>query len=70
MKTPQLYRIAAVTELTGLSRASIYNAIHAGTFPLPRQLGQRAVAWHEADLAEWVNDLPVANFCSEITKQN
>lgn len=66
MAAPHLYRLPEVIKRTGLSRATIYNAIKEGTFPPPRQIGLRAVAWHEVDLSEWANNLPVANYITEI----
>lgn len=46
-------RLPKVIERTGLSRSSIYVMINEGRFPAPVQIGQRAVAWREADLVTW-----------------
>ena len=46
-------RRPAVTEVTGLPRSSIYDAIAAGTFPKPFPLGEKAVGWLEAEIIEW-----------------
>jgi prophage regulatory protein len=49
----KLLRLAAVKELTGLSRSSIY--AHPD-FPRPVKIGAggRAVAWVENEICEWV----------------
>lgn len=46
-------RIADVVSATGLSRASIYNKMQDGSFPVCIRLSTRAVAWRESDIAEW-----------------
>jgi prophage regulatory protein len=50
-------RLPAVIEMVGLQRTAIYGRIKAGTFPKPVQLGPRAVAWDEQELAEWQGGL-------------
>ena len=47
-------RLPAVMQATGLSKASIYNGIKAGTFPPSVKLGERAVGWKSDVIAEWV----------------
>lgn len=48
-----LLRLPAVQRITGLCRASIYNAVGRGTFPKPVKLG-RLSAWPESEVREWV----------------
>lgn len=48
----KLLRLEAVREITGLSRSAIY-ADH--TFPQQVKIGERAVAWVESEVIEWVN---------------
>ena len=50
-------RLPSVMAATGLSRATIYLRIKAGTFPKPIQIGARAVAWDEAEIADWQQSL-------------
>ena len=45
---------------TGLSRASIYLAIRAGTFPAPIAIGPNRVAWLEAEIDQWIVDKAIA----------
>ena len=51
MTVDKYLRIKQVAELTGLSRATIYNMEKAGTFPEKTHLGKRAVAWRESVIA-------------------
>lgn len=39
---------------TGLSRASIYAGVKAGTFPKPVNLGPNSVGWLEHEVAHWI----------------
>ena len=54
MTVDKYLRIKQVAELTGLSRATIYNMEKAGTFPEKTHLGKRAVAWRESVIATWM----------------
>ena len=46
-----ILRMPAVKAETGhKSHASIYNAIRAGLFPQPVQIGQRAVGWPDYEV--------------------
>jgi len=51
-------RLPAVMELVGIKRTVIYERIKAGTFPAPVQIGPRAVAWDESEVAKWQQSLP------------
>lgn len=50
----RLIRRPAVTDRTGLSRTTIWRAVRAGTFPVPVPIGQRAMAWVEAEVDAWI----------------
>ncbi len=43
-----------VTEITTLSRSTIYMQIKAGEFPRPIRLGPRRSGWLESDIEEWI----------------
>lgn len=59
MNTPRRFlRMPDVIKLVGIGRTVIYERIKAGTFPQPVQIGTRAVAWDEEDLAKWQQSLP------------
>lgn len=52
---PRLLRQPQVTALTGVKRAQLYRLMHLGTFPNPVKIGQRAVAWREDDIRNWID---------------
>ena len=51
-----LLRRQDVSEMTGLSRATIYNYMASGTFPKPIRINgnKRCVRWPIADVEAWV----------------
>jgi len=51
----RLLRRPEVERATGLSRSRIYQLMDDGKFPRPVEIGPRAVAWVEAEVAEWNN---------------
>lgn len=51
----RLLRINDVIATTGLSRATIYRLVQAGTFPKALRLTARAVGWWERDVEEWLD---------------
>ncbi|WP_105901866.1 AlpA family transcriptional regulator [Vibrio gangliei] len=51
----RLIRLKEVINLTALSRSSIYKKMNEGTFPKTVSLGDRAVAWVESDINEWID---------------
>ena len=48
-------RLNQVKEKTGLSRSSIYQFIKEGKFPAQVKLGQRAAAWVDSEVDDWIN---------------
>lgn len=54
--TPQLHKLATVSERTGLGRTVLYEQIKAGKLKVVR-VG-RAVRVKEADLADFINLMP------------
>ncbi len=59
----RLGRMWWVVEQTGCSRSAIYEKLDPRsprfdpTFPRPRKISQRAVAWEEAEIGEWISSL-------------
>lgn len=47
-------RRAAVEDLTGLARSTIYDLMAKGQFPRPVKLTGKAVAWPESKITEWL----------------
>lgn len=50
----RLIRLKEVLHLTGLARSSLYRLVSANNFPAPVSLGDRAVAWIESEIQDWV----------------
>lgn len=50
----KLIRQKEVTEMTGVSRACVYKLMAVGRFPKSVSLGERAVAWVESEVQEWI----------------
>ncbi len=47
-------RCPEVQRVTGLSRSTVYDLIAKGLFPRPVKLTNKAVAWPEGVIAEWL----------------
>jgi prophage regulatory protein len=50
---PQLLRLPAVLQATGLARSTVYRMVAEHTFPAPVKLAKRAIAWHHDDVRQW-----------------
>ncbi len=61
MPVIRFLRRPEVESRTGLSRSTIYAAMGQGTFPRPRRIGKRAVAWREDDVEHWLAQCGEAN---------
>jgi prophage regulatory protein len=49
----RLLKLPEVIDLTGKSRSSIYLAIQQETFPAPKKIGQKAIAWTTDSIRQW-----------------
>jgi len=47
-------RLPEVLRLTGLSRATLYRKIKAGTFPRQYRIAERCCGWRASEVAVWV----------------
>jgi prophage regulatory protein len=56
----RLIRIDAVASRTGKAKRTIYQDIKDGTFPKPRRIGKRAVAWWEHEIDAFNLSRPAA----------
>jgi prophage regulatory protein len=52
----KMLRLPSVIELTGLSRSSIYLRMKNNAFPQSISLGERAIAWLESDIEQWIDE--------------
>lgn len=51
---PALMRLKDVMRVSGLSRATLYRQVQAGTFPQPVKIGGRASAWVRHEVEGWI----------------
>ena len=54
-KAERILRIQSVIERTGLSRATIYRKIRAGTFPHQIPISIRCSGWRESAIDAWIH---------------
>jgi prophage regulatory protein len=52
----RLIRLKEVMHCSGLARSTIYKYVAANMFPKPVSLGDRAVAWVEAEVEAWIEE--------------
>jgi prophage regulatory protein len=53
-RAERLLPLAAVVELTSLSRSFVYEAVKTKAFPRPVKLSPNRVAWPESVIAAWI----------------
>lgn len=49
-------RLDTVLDRTGLSRATLYRKIQAGTFPRQIKLAERCCGWRESEVKVWLHN--------------
>lgn len=54
MAIQTLIRIPRVEAATGYKRSTIYRLVKANRFPAPISLGNRASAWVESEVNQWI----------------
>lgn len=62
---PRLIKITEVLRLCAISRSALYEKIAQGTFPQPVRVGERAVAWRQSDVLDWIASRPPARVIGE-----
>jgi prophage regulatory protein len=50
----RLLRLPEVSHVVGLRRSTIYGMVNRGTFPAPKKLGGRSVAWLQSEIESWI----------------
>ncbi len=53
----RLLRMAQVTAMLGISRATIYRYVASGKMPKPIKLSARCVAWKASVISDWLASL-------------
>lgn len=51
-----LIRLKMVEEKTGLKKSMVYDLIKSNNFPKAVKIGEKAVAWIESEVDEWIQD--------------
>jgi len=52
----RLIRLPEVLHFTGLGKTILYAMLKDGEFPASVRIGAKAVAWVEAEVAQWADD--------------
>ena len=52
----RILRLNTVLDRTGLSRATLYRKIDAGTFPRQLKINTRCAGWRESAINEWMRN--------------
>lgn len=52
----RILRLNAVLDRTGLSRATLYRKVQAGTFPRQVKIATRCAGWRESAVNDWVRN--------------
>ena len=52
----RLMRLNEVLDLTGLSRATLYRKIQAGTFPAQHKIAERCCGWRAGEVTVWLHN--------------
>ncbi|OWQ92933.1 helix-turn-helix transcriptional regulator [Sphingopyxis witflariensis] len=52
----RLMRLNEVLDLTGLSRATLYRKIQAGTFPAQHKIAERCCGWRAGEVDVWLRN--------------
>lgn len=59
MLNDQLLRVPEVSQITSLSRVSIWRYEKQGKFPQRRKIGPNRVGWLESEVRSWMSTRPV-----------
>lgn len=52
----RILRLNTVLDRTGLSRATLYRKVQAGTFPRQIRIAERCAGWRESAINEWMKN--------------
>jgi prophage regulatory protein len=58
-----LIRARDVCSRIRVSRSGLYRMIQLGTFPPPKRLGGRTIAWLESDVDDWIDSKTTRRVC-------
>jgi prophage regulatory protein len=52
----RILRLNTVLDRTGLSRATLYRKVQAGTFPRQIRIATRCTGWRESAVNDWMHN--------------
>lgn len=52
----RILRLNTVLDRTGLSRATLYRKVQAGTFPRQVKIAERCAGWRESAVNDWMRN--------------
>ena len=52
----RILRLNTVLDRTGLSRATLYRKVQAGTFPRQIRIAARCAGWRESAINDWMRN--------------
>ena len=58
----QMLNRRKVKAVTGWSDTTLYRKVRKGLFPQPYDMGDGTMAWDAAEVDQWLEDRPLANF--------
>lgn len=58
MKQLKIYRKKELCQLLGISSATLYRMVKAGSFPGSIRISENMVGWLAGDVDEWLHSLP------------
>lgn len=61
-------RLDTVLDRTGLSRATLYRKISAGTFPAQVKLAERCCGWRESEVNIWLRN-PISFTVADLPRE-
>lgn len=65
----RLMRLNEVLDLTGLSRATLYRKIAAGTFPSQHKIATRCCGWRVGEVNVWLRN-PMTFTVADLDRDN
>mgnify|MGYP006287307843 CR=1 FL=1 len=62
MRSKCFYRIAEVSQITGLSQSAIYKLIKNSRFPQPIRISPKCSVWSDEQLESWMEELQASAY--------